>query len=125
MKYLLLTYLDEQAWDSLGSNEQERLIREGMKFAKHLKASGKFLGGSPLQSVATATSVRVRDRRRLVTDGPFAETREQLGGYSLVDVSTREEAVDIAARLINGGPATVEVRPVVELPGLPSASPQP
>ncbi len=121
MKYLLLTYLDEQAWDSLGSTEQERLIREGTQFAKHLEASGKFLAGSPLQSVATATSVRVRERRRLVTDGPFAETREQLGGYSLVDVSTREEAIDIATRLINGGPATVEVRPVVELAGLPKS----
>ena len=119
MKYLLLTYLDEQAWDRLGPTEQERLKREGTQFAKQLGASGKFLGGSPLQSVATATSVRVREHRRIVTDGPFAETREQLGGYSLVNVSTREEAIDIAARLINDGPATIEVRPVVELAGLP------
>ncbi len=119
MKFLLLTYLDEQAWDRLDPSEQERLIGEGTQFAKHLKASGRFLGGSPLQSVATATSVRVREHRRLVTDGPFAETREQLGGYSLVDVSTREEAIDIAARLINSGPATVEVRPVLEMAGLP------
>ena len=121
MKFLLLTYLDEQAWDRLDPTEQERLIREGTQFAKNLEASGKFLGGSPLQSVATATSVRVREHRRLVTDGPFAETREQLGGYSLVDVSTREEAIAIAAKLINSGPATVEVRPVLELAGLPAA----
>lgn len=122
MKFILLTYLDEQAWDQLDATEQERLIREGTQFAKQLQPSGKFLGGSPLQSVATATSVRVRERRRLVTDGPFAETREQLGGYSLIDVPTREEAIDIAARLINGGPATVEVRPVLELAGLPVGS---
>ncbi len=119
MKYLLLTYLEELAWDRLGPTEQERLIREGTQFAKQLEASGTFLGGAPLQSVATATSVRVREHRRLVIDGPFTETREQLGGYSLVDVPTREEAIDIAARLVNGGPATVEVRPVVELAGLP------
>jgi hypothetical protein len=122
MKFLLLTYLDEQAWEGLAPIEQERLIREGTQFAKQLEASGKFLGGSPLQSVSSATSVRVRDKRRLVTDGPFAETREQLGGYVLVDVPTREEAIEIAAQFINGGPSTVEVRPVLELAGMPAIS---
>jgi hypothetical protein len=121
MKYLLLTYLDEQAWNGLGEIEQQRLIREGTQFARVLQSSGKYLGGSPLESSASATSVRVREHRRLVTDGPFAETREQLGGYSLVEVQTREEAIDIAAKLIGEGPATVEVRPVRELVGLPAA----
>ena len=120
MKFLLLTYRDKKVWNRLSPTKQERLMLEGTQFAKQLEASGKFLGGSPLQSVATATSVRVRENRRLVTDGPFAETREQLGGYSLVDVSSREEAIDIAARLLNSGPATVEVRQVVELAGLPA-----
>jgi hypothetical protein len=119
MKFLLLTYLDEQAWNGLGPIEQQRLIHEGTEFARVLETSGKFLGGSPLQSADSATSVRIREHRRLVTDGPFAETREQLGGFSLVDVSTREEAIDIAARLIGTGPATVEVRAVRELEGLP------
>jgi len=119
MKYLLLTYIDEQAWDRLGVTEQQRLIREGTQFAHDLKSSGKFLGCSPLHPVSTATSVRVREGRRLVTDGPFAETREQLGGYSLIDVSSRDEAVEIAARLLGNGPATIEVRPVLELAGLP------
>jgi len=120
MKYLLLTYLDEEAWDRLGATEQQRLMREGTQFAHGLKASGKFLRCSPLHPVATATSVRVREGRSLVTDGPFAETREQLGGYSLVDVAHRDEAVEIAARLIGSGPATIEVRPVLELAGLPN-----
>ena len=120
MKYLLLTYLDEAAWNRLGHTQQQRLIREGTQFAHELKSSCKFLGCSPLHPVSTATSVRVREGRRLVTDGPFAETREQLGGYSLIDVASRDEAVEIAARLLGNGPATIEVRPVLELAGLPN-----
>ena len=86
-----------------------------------LHKQGKYLGASPLHPVATATSVRVREGRRQVTDGPFAETREQLGGFFLIDAANLDEAIDIAGRLPGAKKGTVEVRPVLELEGLPSA----
>ena len=81
--------------------------------------NGQFLAASPLQPVSTATSVRVRDGRRLVTDGPFAETREQLGGYFLVDAKNLDEAIGIAGRIPGAKVGTVEIRPVIEIPNLP------
>ena len=122
MKFLLLTYRDKKVWNRLSPTKQERLMLEGTQFAKQLEASGKFLGGSPLQSVATATSVRVRENRRLVTDGPFAETREQLGGFFMVDAKDLNEAISIAAKIPGARKGTVEVRPVMELAGLPTPS---
>ena len=92
---------------------------ESAELAHRLKAEGSYLGASPLQPVATATSVRVRQGKRLRTDGPFAETREQLGGYFLVEANTLDEAVEIAGRLPGARVGTVEVRPVMEVAGLP------
>jgi len=116
MKYLLLIYGDERA---LGDEERQRCYGESAHLARELKASGKFLSTAPLQDTPTASSVRVRGGKRLVTDGPFAETREQLGGFFMVDVKDREEAIGIAARIPGASRGTVEVRPVVELANLP------
>jgi hypothetical protein len=117
MKYMLLIYAPENAWTE---SEREHCFAESTQLTHELNAKGKYLGASPLHSVTTATSVRVRDGKRLVTDGPFAETHEQLGGYFLVEAKDLNEAIDIAATIPGARKGTVEVRPVVELPGLPS-----
>jgi hypothetical protein len=117
MKYLLLVYTDEKAW-TVG--EREKCIGESTQLIHDLHATGQYVGASPLQPVATARSVRVRDGKRLVTDGPFAETHEQLGGYFMIEARDLDEAVAIAARIPGARKGTVEVRPVVELAGLPN-----
>jgi hypothetical protein len=116
MKYMLLIYADEQAWTEA---EREQCYGESTQLAHRLKANGQYLAASPLQPVATATSVQVRDGRRLVTDGPFAETREQLGGYFLVEARNLDEAISIASQIPGARKGTVEIRPVVDLPNLP------
>jgi hypothetical protein len=118
MKYMLLIYADEQAWTDA---ERERCYAESTQFAHTLKSNGQFLSTSPLQPVSAATSVRVRDGKPLVTDGPFAETREQLGGFFMVDAKNLDEAIGIAARIPGARKGTVEIRPVVEIPGLPES----
>lgn len=115
MKYLLLIYMDEKAMDQA---EREQCYGDSTQLCHDLAAKGQFLGANPLHSVATATSVRVRDGKRLVTDGPFAETREQLGGYFLIDAKNLDEAITIAGRIPGARKGTVEVRPVLEIPGL-------
>jgi hypothetical protein len=117
MKYMLLIYADEQAWTE---TEREQCYQESTELAHELKSKGQFLATSPLQPVSTATSVRVRDGKRLVMDGPFAETREQLGGFFMVDAKDLDEALEIAARIPAARKGTVEIRPVVEIPGLPA-----
>jgi len=116
MKYMLLIYGDEQALDA---DEREKCYVESAGIARDLNASGQYLGASPLHLTSTATSVRVRDGKRLVTDGPFAETREQLGGYYLIDTADLDEAIEIAARIPGVRWGTIEIRPVMENPGLP------
>ncbi|MEW6331426.1 MAG: YciI family protein [Pseudomonadota bacterium] len=118
MKYLLLIYFDENA----GPDEAERqaCYDESTRLAQELHAGGKFLGAHPLQPTSMATSVRVRDGKRFVTDGPFAETREQLGGYFLIDARDLDEAIGVAARIPMAKTGTVEIRPVIEIPGLPA-----
>ena len=96
MKYMLLVYGDEQASDEA---EKEQCYRESARMAHQIRSTGQCLAAAPLHPVASATSVRVREGKRLVTDGPFAETREQLGGYFIVDVKDLDEAIDIAGRL--------------------------
>jgi hypothetical protein len=117
MKYMLLIYHAENSWTP---SEREACCAESTALAHELKKQGKYLGASPLQSVTTATSVRVRAGKRQVTDGPFAETREQLGGFFLIDAANLDEAIDIAGRIPGGRKGAVEVRPLHELPGLPS-----
>ncbi len=115
MKYMLLIYSDEQAWTSA---EHEHCYEESIRLGKDLAEKGQYLGSHPLHPVATATSVRVREGKKLVTDGPFAETREQLGGYFLVEAADLDEALAIASRIPSARKGTVEVRPVMELAGL-------
>ena len=115
MQYMLLIYMDEQA---MNQEEREQCYGKSTQLAHELKSNGQFLGCSPLRPVATATSVRVRDGKRLVTDGPFAETREQLGGYFLVEAKDLDAAIDIAGRIPGAQVGTVEVRPVIEIPGI-------
>jgi hypothetical protein len=117
MKYMLLIYADEQAWSEA---EREACYGESTQLAHQLQANGQYLGASPLQPVAMATSVRVRNGKPLVTDGPFAETREQLGGYFLVNAKDLDEAIGIAARIPGARRGTVEIRPVTEIPNLPA-----
>ena len=116
MKYMLLIYSDEGCWSE---TERENCFAESIELTHQLHADGKFLGASPLHPVATATSVRIRGGKRLVTDGPFAETHEQLGGYFLVDVHDLDEVIRIAERIPGARKGTVEIRPVLELAGLP------
>jgi len=120
MKYLLLIYSDEQVWTQ---EKREHCYVESTQLAQDLHANGKFLSANPLHPVSTATSVRVRNGKRVVTDGPFAETREQLGGYFLVEANDLDEAIAIASRIPAARVGTVEVRPVIEIPGLPANEP--
>jgi hypothetical protein len=117
MKYMLLIYSDEQDWSE---DQREHCYAESTQLANDLRASGQYLGANPLQSVSTATSVRVRDGKQTVTDGPFAETHEQLGGYFLIDANDLDEAIGIASRIPGARMGTVEIRPVIEIPGLPN-----
>jgi hypothetical protein len=114
---MLLIYLDEQALDN---TEREQCYRESAQLAHQLDAAGHYLAAAPLQPTATATSVRVRAGKRVVTDGPFAETKEQLGGYFLIDATDLDEAIAIAARIPMARRGTVEVRPIVHLSDLPA-----
>ena len=116
MKYMLLIYGDENA---LSETERQDCYAESTKLAHDIRSNGQYLAANPLQPTAMATSVRMRDGKRLVTDGPFAETREQLGGYFLVEAKNLDEAIAIAARIPMARKGTVEVRPVIEIPGLP------
>src|SRR5215470_9367299 len=122
MKYMLLIYGAEGAWTE---DERRACMIESMGICDELAARGKFLGASPLQSVRTAASVRVRDGRALITDGPFAETTEQLGGYYVLDLADLDEAIAVAARLPPAAKGTVEVRPLAALDGLPPERPPP
>jgi hypothetical protein len=112
VKYMLLICRDEQVWDTLSVAERRQIYLDTVRIREELEARGQYLAGHPLYPASSATSVRVRDGKRLVTDGPFAETREQLGGYMLVDVKDLDEAIAIAARIPLARTSTVEVRPV-------------
>ena len=118
MKYMLLIYSDEQA---LSETERQECYVEATQLAHDIHASGEYVAANPLHPTAMATSVRMRNGKRLVTDGPFAETREQLGGYFLIEAKNLDEAIAIAARIPMARKGTVEVRPVIDIPGLPSA----
>ncbi|HEV2961462.1 MAG TPA: YciI family protein [Candidatus Angelobacter sp.] len=113
MQYLLLIYGVESDWEKLSEAEREKIHAQYRELIQNLKQSGNFLGGHQLQPVATATTVRVRNGRKGITDGPFAETREHLGGYFLVEAKDLDEAIGIAARIPSADPGSIEVRPVV------------
>ena len=117
MKFMLLIYGAENAWSEA---ERNACYAESAQLARRLSVSGHYLAANPLKSVATATSVKVRDGKPIITDGPFAETREQLGGYFLVEARDHDEALQIAQRIPGAKIGTVEIRPIVEIPGLPT-----
>jgi hypothetical protein len=116
MKYMLLVYLNEQA---MTDEERAHCYVESAQLTQDLNATGQYVAAGPLHPIATATSVRVRDGNRVVTDGPFAETREQLGGYYIVEAKDLDEAIGIAERVPPVRYGTIEIRPLMEIPGLP------
>lgn len=116
MKYMLLVYMNEEA---MNEDERQQCYVDSARLTQDLHANGQYVAAAPLHPVATATSVRVREGKSLVTDGPFAETHEQLGGFYIVDAENLDDALAIAARIPPAKKGTIEVRPVMEIPGLP------
>jgi len=114
MKYMLLIYDDEKAWASFSESQRQGYMGEYRQFTEAIKASGNHVSGSQLRETAAATKVQLRAGKRLVTDGPYAETREQLGGYYLIEAKNLDEAIAIAARIPSARSGTIEVRPLVE-----------
>ena len=114
MKYMLLIYHDEQSWNAISEAQRQQIYGEYRQLRTEMQSQGQFLDGSQLQPVTTATTVRVRDGKELITDGPFAETHEQLGGYFLIEAKDLDEATSIAARIPSARTGTIEVRPLVE-----------
>jgi hypothetical protein len=117
MKYMLLIYMGE---DAMTPTEREQCFADSTQLCRELNATGQFISANPLQPVATATSLRVREGKRLITDGPFAETREHLGGYFMINAKDLDEAIGVAARIPGAKKGTVEIRPVLDIPGLPA-----
>jgi hypothetical protein len=113
MQYLLLIYDKESEWGKLSEAEQGNLMKEYGEFSKSITQSGHYRAGSQLHPVSKATTVRMRDGKKLVTDGPFAETKEQLGGYYLIEARDLDDAVAIAARIPSARFGSIEVRPLV------------
>jgi len=122
MKYMLLIYDDESAWASMAEDESKSMFDEYLSFSNDLVAAGQFVAGDPLESVSTATTVRVRDGRTTTTDGPFAETKEQLAGYYVVDVPSLDEALAWAAKVPSARIGSIEVRPVQDMSAPPAGS---
>jgi hypothetical protein len=113
---MLLIYMNENA---MNESEREQCYKDSTVLTHELHAAGQFHGAGPLQPVATATSVRIREGKRMITDGPFAETREQLGGYFLIDAKDLDAAINIAGRIPGAKKGTVEIRPMIEISGVP------
>jgi hypothetical protein len=119
MKYILLVHHNEEVLNALSEGEREHMLAESIQLANQLHNSGQYFDAAPLHSSADAARVTVRDGQRVVTDGPFAETREQVGGYFLIEAGSLDEAIEIAGRIPGARIGTVEVRPVKEVSGLP------
>src|SRR5262245_47924200 len=117
MKYMLLIYMNEQA---MNDAERQQCYADSTRLTHELHAKGQYVSAAPLRPVAMATSVRIRDGKALVTDGPFAETREQLGGFYIIEAKDLDEAIAVAKRIPPASKGTVEIRPVMDLPGLPT-----
>jgi hypothetical protein len=117
MQYMLLIYENEASFGTMSEQERGAIFGEYMKFTEDIRKSGNFQAGAPLRPTSTATTVRVRAGKRLTTDGPFAETKEQLGGYYLVEAKDLDEAIAIAARIPSARVGSIEVRPVMAMNG--------
>ena len=116
MQYLLLIYGKESGWQNLSEAEKGQIYKDYGSFTQSIRTSGNYVGGNPLQPIATATTVRVRDGKTLTTDGPFAETKEQLGGYYLIEAKNLDEAIAIGARIPAAAMGSIEVRPIMPMP---------
>ena len=119
MKYILLVHHDEESFRKRPEAERQQMLQESVQLAQQLNSSGHYLSAAPLHPSSETVCVRVRDGKPLLTDGPFAETREQLGGYFLINARDKEEAIRIAARIPGARIGTVEIRQVPEVEGLP------
>ena len=115
MKYLCLIYSDETQWPKLSQEEMGRMMSEYMAFGTDIQKSGNYIRGDRLQPTQTATTVRIRNGKMSTTDGPFAETKEQLGGYYLVEAKDLNDAIQIASRIPGARFGSIEVRPVAEM----------
>jgi hypothetical protein len=115
MRYILLIYDKEADWGTMSDADKGKMFQEYGAFTQGLKASGRHLAGEPLQPTSTATTIRVRDGKTVTTDGPFAETREQLGGFYIVQAKNLDEATEIAARIPGARMGSIEVRPIMEM----------
>ena len=113
MQYMCLIYDDEKVWGGMSEDERNKVFGEYGAFTDSIRASGNFVAGDALQPTSTATTVRIREGKTLTTDGPFAETKEQLGGYYLVEAKDMDEALAIAGRIPSARYGSIEVRPVV------------
>jgi hypothetical protein len=116
MKYLLLIYESEASFAGMSGDEQARIFEEYMVYTKNIKKSGNYIGGEALQAISTATTVRVKNGKTITTDGPFAETREQLGGFYLVEAKDLDEAIKLAAGIPASRTGSIEVRPIMPTP---------
>ena len=114
MKYMLLIYHDEQVWSGYTEAERQQIYGDYRQLIQELQSKGKYLAGNQLQATTTASTVRVRENSQLITDGPFAETREQVGGFFLIEANDLDEATSIAARIPSARSGSIEVRPVAE-----------
>jgi len=115
MEYLLLIYDRESNWSEMSEAERGQMMQDYGAFTESIRGSGHYKGGNPLQPVATATTVRVRDGKTMTTDGPFAETREQLGGYYLIEAKDLDDALAVAARIPSARIGSIEVRPIMKM----------
>jgi len=116
---MLLVHHDEEAFRRRSEADRQHMLQESVQLAQQLYASGQYLSAAPLHPTSATTCVRLRDGKRLVTDGPFAETREQIAGYFLINAKDLDEAIGIAAQIPGARIGTVEIRPVTEVAGLP------
>ena len=116
MKYMLLIYMNEQA---MTDDERQHCYVDSARLTQELHAAGQYVAAAPLHPVATATSVRLREGKSIVTDGPFAETREQLGGFYIIEAKDLDEAIGVATRIPPAQKGTIEIRPILDIPGLP------
>jgi hypothetical protein len=117
MRYMLMVYMDENA---MNDSERQQCYVDSAALTRDLHAKGQYVAAAPLHSVSKATSVRIRNGKSTVTDGPFAETREQLGGFYIIEAKNLDEAITVATRIPPATKGTIEIRPVMEIPGLPS-----
>jgi hypothetical protein len=113
MQYLLLICDNEADWNKMGENDQNAMMKEYRDFTQSIAQSGHYKGGNQLEPVSSATTVRVRDKKRLVTDGPFAETKEQLGGFYIIEAKDLDDAIAVAARVPSARTGSIEVRPII------------